>query len=76
MSKQHWLIRDAMTRIKQAREAQGMSQLQAATLANMQQSDWSGFESGSKPCTLEKMCQMAKAVGLVPSEIGFKERAA
>lgn len=56
-------------RIRQAREAKGLTQAELAAIVGTGQSKIAGYETGAIDMSLDRFCNIAIALGLKPSEL-------
>lgn len=56
-------------RLRDARRAAGLSQVQAARRTRISQGQWSEFETGASEPTLAVLRRMARALGVRPGDL-------
>lgn len=67
-------LRETGKRIKEIREAKGLSQEKAAEKANISRNRWQEIEYGCKNITIETLRRIAAALGVSPITLGILKR--
>ena len=56
-------------RLRMARQSEGLTQKQAAEACGTTQSHWSNYERGSEQLSLDRLFEIAQAIGINPHKL-------